>query len=179
MYRSSIGGVSAKCRSSIGQVSAKCRPSIGEVSAKYRRSVGEVSVTWKAMLADIHVGRVSVDSRSTLDRYSIDTRSTVGRSRSTVDRVSIEYRRPLRIAVDIAVDITYSKHDPVLQHLWPWSDWDLCVLITVCLCHETFQMNLETYLLVTLLDTISCSQRIQQKPHLLEISQCVATFHLN
>ena len=72
------------------------------------------------MSADIDVGRQSidtrrlilVDSRSTLDRQSVD-------SRSTVDRVSIEYRSSVDrlstatstdIAVDIAVDITYSKH---------------------------------------------------------------------
>ena len=40
------------------------------------------------MSADIQVDRLSVDCRSSIDRVSID------------------------IAVDIAVDITYSKHDP-------------------------------------------------------------------
>jgi len=53
---------------------------------------------------------VAVDSRSTLDRYSIDTRSTVDREsteyRSSADRLSTA------TSTDIAVDITYSKHDP-------------------------------------------------------------------
>ena len=103
MYQSSIGGVSAKCGSSIGQVSAKCRPSIGEVSARYR---------WPEKLD--RPTCMSVECRLTLDRYSIDTRSIV-------DRLSIDRRPSVNrlltatstdIAVDIEVDITYSKHDP-------------------------------------------------------------------
>ena len=59
--------------------------------------------------------------RPTDDRHSTDTRSSVGRlsivSRPSGDTVSIECR-PLPstdMAVDIAVDITYSKHDPIFQ----------------------------------------------------------------
>ena len=37
----------------------------------------------------------------------------------------------------------------------------------VCLYCETFQINLETYLLVTLLDTVSHGQRIQQNSLIL------------
>ena len=57
---------------------------------------------------------VAVDSRSILDRHSVDTRSTVDREstecRPSVDRLSTATSTD--IAVDIAVDITYSKHDP-------------------------------------------------------------------
>ena len=45
---------------------------------------------------------VAVDCRSTLDRHSVA-------SRSTVDRLSTATSTD--IAVDITVDITYSKHD--------------------------------------------------------------------
>ena len=130
--------VSVECRASVGQVSAKCRPSIGEVSAKSRRGIGDLKSyvgrhtcrkanrfsCRKAMPADIHIGRLSVDSRSLLDRYSIDSRSPVDRQstdmhvdrRSTecrwsIDRVYID-RLSTATSTDIAVDITYSKHDP-------------------------------------------------------------------
>ena len=46
---------------------------------------------------------MSIDSRPSVDRVSID-------SRSSVDRVSTATSTD--IAVDIAVDSTYSKHDP-------------------------------------------------------------------
>ena len=105
-YRSSIGGVSAKCRSSIGQVAAKCRPSVGQVSAKCRASIGEVLAKCRRGIGDLksYVGRQTC--RSTVDRYSIETRSTLDRQ-STECRSSID-----RLSTDIAVDITYSKHDP-------------------------------------------------------------------
>lgn len=48
-----------------------------------------------------------------------------------------------------------------LLDLCPGSDWDLRV-ITVCLYGKTFRMNLETYLRVTLLGTISRDRRTQQ-----------------
>ena len=60
------------------------------------------------------VDRLSIDTRSTVDRQSIDTRSTLDREstecRSSIDRLSTATSTD--IAVDIAVDITYSKHDP-------------------------------------------------------------------
>jgi len=69
--------------------------SVGQVSAKCRPSIGEVTVTWKAMSADTHD-----------DRHSVDTR----RHTPSGDRVSTA------TSTDIAVDITYSKHDPT--NLW-------------------------------------------------------------
>ena len=58
---------------------------------------------------------MSIDSRPSVDRQSIECRSTVDRvsidTRSTVDRVSTATSTD--IAVDIAVDSTYSKHDPI------------------------------------------------------------------
>ena len=112
---------SVKYRSSIGQLSAKCRRSVGQVSAKCLRGIGDL----KAISADIHIDRLSTDYRPTIHRVSTECRSTVDRvsidSRSSVDRQSIECRSTVDrvstatstdIAVDIAVDSTYSKHDP-------------------------------------------------------------------
>ena len=75
------------------------------MSAKCRRGIGDL---------ESYVGRQSIECRSILDRQSIDTRSTLDRQstecRSSVDRLSTATSTD--IAVDIAVDITYSKHDP-------------------------------------------------------------------
>ena len=46
---------------------------------------------------------LSTDCRPPLDRQSVDCRATIDRY---IDRVS----------TDIAVDITYSKHDPAILH---------------------------------------------------------------
>ena len=94
-------------------------------------------MTWKAISADIHLDRLSTDYRLNIDRLStkcrpsVDGQSTECRStgdrvsiecRPSVDRVSIECRPSVDrvstatstdIAVDIAVAITYSKHDPM------------------------------------------------------------------
>ena len=94
----------------IGQVSVKYRPIIGQVSAKCRRGIGDL----KVISADIHIDRLWTDYRPTIHRVSTECRSTVDRvsidSRSSVDRVSTATSTD--IAVDIAVDTTYSKHDP-------------------------------------------------------------------
>ena len=94
----------------IDQVSVKYRPIIGQVSAKCLRGIGDL----KAISADIHIDRLSTDYRPTIHRVSTECRSTVHRvsidSRSSVDRVSTATSTD--IAVDIAVDSTYSKHDP-------------------------------------------------------------------
>ena len=139
VYQSTVGDMSVNCRWHIGQLSVayqsyvicigqlladtsvKYRPIIGEVSAKCRRGIGDL----KAISADIHIDRLSTDYRPTIHRVSTECRSTVDRvsidSRSSVDRVSIECRPSVDrvstatstdIAVDIAVDTTYSKHDP-------------------------------------------------------------------
>ena len=101
-------------RSSIGQVSANYRPSVGQVSAKCLRGIGDL----KAISADIHIDRLSTECRPSVDRQSTECRSTVDRvsidSRSSVDRVSTATSTD--IAVDIAVDSTYSKHDPKFLH---------------------------------------------------------------
>ena len=122
-YRSTIGRISVVCHMYrpitcryIGQVSVKYRPIIGEVSAKCLRGIGDL----KAISADIHIDRLSTDYRPTIHRVSTECRSTVDRvsidSRSSVDRVSTATSTD--IAVDIAVDTTYSKHDPSIF----WSD---------------------------------------------------------
>ena len=89
------------------------------MSAKCRRGIGNLKSYVGRHTCPSTVDRVAVDSRSTLDRHSIDTRSTLDREstecRSTVDRLSTATSTD--IAVDIAVDITYSKHDPN----WPGS----------------------------------------------------------
>ena len=137
--RSTVGGISVNYRSHISRMSYVSanywpihRSSIGQVSANYRRSVGQVSAKClrgigdlKAISADIHIDRLSTDYRPTIHRVSTECRSTVDRvsinSRSSVDRQSIECRSTVDrvstatstdIAVDIAVDSTYSKHDP-------------------------------------------------------------------
>ena len=94
-----LADTSVKYRSSIGQLSAKCRPSVSQVSARYR---------WPESYIGRHTYRPTIDWLSTdyppsVDRVSID-------SRSSVDRVSTATSTD--IAVDIAVDSTYSKHDP-------------------------------------------------------------------
>ena len=60
------------------------------------------------------LGRLSTDSRSTIDREVVDSRSSV--NRYSVDR-AINHRPSLNrvstpTSTEIAVDITYSKHDP-------------------------------------------------------------------
>ena len=87
-------------RSSTGQVSANYRRSVGQVSAKCLRGIGDL----KAISADIHIDRLSTDYRPTIHRVSTECRSTV-------DRVSTATSTD--IAVHIAVDSTYSKHDPI------------------------------------------------------------------
>ena len=127
--RSTVGGISVNYRSHISRMSYVSanywpihRSSIGQVSANYRRSVGQVSAKClrgigdlKAISADIHIDRLSTDYRPTIHRVSTECRSTVDRvsidSRSSVDRVSTATSTD--IAVDIAVDSTYSKHDPI------------------------------------------------------------------
>ena len=84
----------------IDQVSAECRSSIGQLSAKCRRLVGEVSVN-KKLYRPRHIGN---DYLPRLDRVSTDYRPLY---RPTIDRVSTA------ISIDISVDITYSKQDPV------------------------------------------------------------------
>jgi len=86
------------------------------VSVKYRPSVGEVSVTWKAMSADIQLDRLSTDYQPTIDWVSTE-------SRSSVDWQSTEWRSSIdwvltATSTDIAVDITYSKHDPLFFQMW-------------------------------------------------------------
>ena len=93
------------------------------------RCVDEISTDTRPMVQH-SVDRMSVDTRPTVDHLSIDSRSMVDRQavdcRSTVDRLSIDCRSTIdrysdrvstAIAVDIAVDITYSKHDPLDQTL--------------------------------------------------------------
>ena len=106
---SSIGQVSVECRPGVGQVSVKYRPSVGQVSAKCRPSIGEVSAKCRRGIGDLesYVGRHTC--RSTVDRVSIDTRSTYR---------DIDSR-------DIAVDITYSKHDPSRKGILPFSSISL------------------------------------------------------
>ena len=70
------------------------------------------------MLADIHVDWYSIDTQSTVDRQSTECRSSI-------DRVSTA------TSTDIAVDITYSKHDP-------------CILVSVDLAEHTVALlNIE------------------------------------
>ena len=130
VYQSTVGDMSVNCRWHIGQLSVayqsyvicigklladtsvKYRSSIGQLSAKCRPSVCEVSVTWKLYRPTY----ISTDYRLTIDRLSTECRPSVDRQstecRSTVDRVSTATSTD--IAVDIAVDSTYSKHDPIL-----------------------------------------------------------------
>ena len=114
-----IGQVSVKYRPIIGEVSAKCRPNVGQVSAKCLRGIGDL----KAISADIHIDRLSTDYRPTIHRVSTECRSTVDRvsidSRSSVDRVSTA------TSTDIAVDSTYSKHDPIFQCLISHQDGEV------------------------------------------------------
>ena len=83
-----LADTSVKYRSSIGQLSAKCRPSVGQVSARYR---------WPESYIGRHTYRPTIDWLSTDYPPSVDRVSTA----TSTD-----------IAVDIAVDSTYSKHDP-------------------------------------------------------------------
>ena len=105
-----LADTSVKYRSSIGQLSAKCRLSVGQVSARYRWP--ESYIGWHTYRPTID--RLSTECRPSVDRQSTECRSTVDRvsidSRSSVDRVSTATSTD--IAVDIAVDSTYSKHDP-------------------------------------------------------------------
>ena len=117
-HRPSVDQPSTECRPItgryIGQVSVKYRPIIGQLSAKCRRGIGDL----KSYIGR-HTSRPTIDRLSTECRPSVDRQST--KCRPTVDRVSIECRSSVDrvstatstdIAVDIAVDITYSKHDP-------------------------------------------------------------------
>ena len=100
--------------SSIGQVSAKCWSSIGQESVKYRPSVGEVSVRywWPEKLC--RPTYISTDHRPTINWVATESQSSVDRQptewRSSIDRVSTATSTD--ITFDIAVNITYSKHDP-------------------------------------------------------------------
>ena len=125
--------------SSISQVLGKCRPSVGQVSVKYRPSVGEVSVALKSYV-DRHTSGptikwLSTDYRLSIDRVLIECRSTVDRQltewRSSIDWVSTATLT--KIAVDIAVNITSSKHDP--YGLWAVL---LCQLGPLDKCCEYF-----------------------------------------
>ena len=122
VYQSTVGDMLVNCRWHIGKLSVayqsyvicigqllvdtsvKYRPVIGEMSAKCLRGIGDL----KAISADIHIDRLSTDYPPSVHQVSID-------SRSSVDRVSTATSTD--ITVDIAVDTTYSKHDPKLLPL--------------------------------------------------------------
>ena len=91
-----------------------CRP-------LYRPPVDRLSVDVAVDTRSI-VGRLSIDSRPSVDRQSTECRSSVDRvsieCRPSVDRLSTA--TSTAIAVDIAVDITYSKHDPKILL---WLNW--------------------------------------------------------
>ena len=101
----------------ISQVLVKYWSIIGQVSAKCRRGIGDL----KAISADIHIDRLSTDYPPTIHRVSIECRPSV-------DRVSTATSTD--IAVDIAVDTTYSKHDPNAFQLLPSSGVSASGIIT-------------------------------------------------
>ena len=78
-------------------MSGRIKFTVGNVDCYIDRYIGRRS------------GRHSIATRPTLGRLSTDSRSTIDRevvdSRSSLDRVSTP------TLTDIAVDITYSKHD--------------------------------------------------------------------
>ena len=118
--RSTFGGISVNYRSyviCIGQLladtSVKYRPIIGEVSAKCLRGIGDL----KAISADIHIDRLSTECRPSVDRQSTECRSSV-------DRVSTA------TSTDIAVDTTYSKHDPYsLAKMVPNHSYNVALIV--------------------------------------------------
>ena len=83
------------------------RLTLGHMTDIRSRCVGKISTDTRRMVhRSVH--RISVDTRSIVDWLSVD-------SRSSSDRVSTAMSTatsPDIIAVNIAVDITYSKHDP-------------------------------------------------------------------
>ena len=102
-----------------------------------------------------NVGRRSLDSRPPLDRQSADGRSTDGRlssdCRSTVDQLSTAIVSTA-IAVDIAVDITYSKHDPKSNFLKIWLEkGEIC---KTHLRHDGQNTDLQSWRLPFRLSTI-------------------------
>ena len=89
--------------SSIGQVSAKCRSSIGQESVKYRQGIGDLK-----SYVGRHTSRPTIDWVATKSQLSVDRQPTEWQS--SIDRVSTATSTD--ITFDIAVNITYSKHDP-------------------------------------------------------------------
>ena len=91
-------------------MSAKCRSGIGDLKSYIGRRTSRPTIDWLSTDYPPSVDRVSIDSRPSVDRVSIERRPSV-------DRVSTATSTD--IAVDVAVDTTYSKHDPITNWLPP------------------------------------------------------------
>ena len=140
-YRWYVGGISVNCRWYVGQLSVAYRSTIGrisvvchmyrsitgryigQVSANYRPSVGQVSARYR--WPESYIGRHTY--RPTIDWLSTDYPPSV-------DRVSTATSTD--IAVDIAVDTTYSKHDPACVGV---PTQGLCKSLTQGLCKSFTQ----------------------------------------
>ena len=99
---------SPECRSYVGGTSVNCRWYVGQLSVAYRSTVGRISVVchmyWP--ITGRYIGQVSANYRPSVGEVSVTWKAISTDYRPTVHRVSTA------TSTDIAVDTTYSKHDP-------------------------------------------------------------------